>query len=128
MFGALKTAAVLVPLLGGLGGGIAVAGAGFWAWNNWVDNPGIVRTQQAICLSQVEKAASDARRIEQQRQYDAGRLAAEDFIKKQLAAEALRQTQVEELENEITAYEKRIIAEGRSCRVTADDLDFLNGL
>lgn len=124
MFQALKTAAVLVPLIGGFSGGAAVAGAGFWAWNNWVDNPGIVRTQEAVCVARVEKAASDARRIEQQRQLDAGRASAEAFIKTQLEAERQRQQIVEGLENEIASYETRLREQGRSCAVTADDLRY----
>lgn len=128
MLASLKTAAVLVPLLGGVGGGVAIASAGFWAWNNWVDNPGIVRTQEAICLATVEKAASEAQMIEERRIYDASRRAAEEMIAIQLEAERQRLEEVQELENEITAYEKRLIAEDRSCRLTADDLDFLNGL
>lgn len=128
MFAALKTAAVLVPMIGGAVGSLALAAPVFWMWNNWFDNPGIVREQQAICVAKVEAAAAFARMREEQRILAAGRIAAEEFIKAQLEAERQRLAVVEELENEITAYEKRLIAEGRSCRVTADDLDFLTGV
>lgn len=117
----------LLMLISSLSGaGLALTGAKLW--NDWVDNPGIVRTQEAICLSRVETAASEARRLEQYRQYAAGRAAAEEFIKQQLAAEKERQAQIEELENEITAYEQRLTEEGRSCRLSPSDLQFLNGL
>jgi len=117
----------IIMLVCGLGGG-AVALAGAKVWNDVIDNPGIRREETAICLARVERTAADAKLAEAQRQYAAGRAAAETLLKTQLEAEVTRQAQIKGLENDIAAYERRARAEGRSCPLDAGGLDFLNGV
>lgn len=115
------------PVLGVLaaliGSGLSLGAAKLW--NDWIDNPSIVREQRAICVAEVEAAAAKATRDEQLRQFRAGEAATEQFIQEsQLAAEdaAARENL---LEMEIKAYEQRLAKSGRQCALDSDDLDFL---
>lgn len=119
---------MLVFGLGGLASGGAMAAAGFKIWNDWIDNPAIVRREEAICLLRVESAAANATQREQYRQYSAGRQSAEEFIRQQLEADAEWQARIEEVESENQAYRRRLAEEGRTCRITRDDIDFLTGV
>jgi len=114
----------LVMGLGGFGLGGAISLGGAKLWNDWVENPAIRSEEQLVCLTRIEKAAAEARLLEIQRQYEAGRKASEQFIREQLATEEERQRTIEGLENENAAYSKLLRETGRSCGVTADDIEF----
>lgn len=115
--------AVIALLAGLAGSGLALGAARLW--NDWIDNPGIVREQQAVCLSKVEAAAAKATRDEQLRQFRAGEVATEQFIiESQIAADD-QQARESLLEMEIEAYEQRLAKSGKQCSLDSDDLDFL---
>lgn len=116
--------AVLAVLAGLLGSGLSLGAAKLW--NDWIDNPGIVREQQAICLSKVEAAAAKATRDEQLRQFRAGEAATEQFILESQAAADDRAAREALFETEEKAYEERLAKSGKHrCTVDSDDLDFL---
>lgn len=116
--------AVLAVVAGLLGSGLSLGAAKLW--NDWFDNPGIVREQQAVCLSQVEAAAAKATRDEQLRQFRAGEVATEQFIQEAQAAADDQQAVRDMLETEIERYEQTLAKSGkRQCAVDTDDLDFL---
>lgn len=108
--------------------GTSVSGAAFALWNHWIDNPAIVRVQQAVCLAQVEKAAAEAVRLEEYRRYTAGRQAAEDFMRRQLELETNWQQAIEEAERDTERFRQLLQEKGGSCPVTADHLEYLTGV
>jgi hypothetical protein len=115
--------AVIAILAGLAGSGLALGGAKLW--NDWIDNPGIVREQQAVCLSKVEAAAAKATRDEQLRQFRAGEVATEQFIQEAQAAADDQQAVRDMLEMEIERYEQVLAKSGKRCTLDGDDLDFL---
>jgi hypothetical protein len=115
--------AVLAVMAGLLGSGLSLGAAKLW--NDWIDNPSIVREQQAICLSKVEAAAAKATRDEQLRQFRAGEVATEQFIIESQTAADDQQARESLLEMEIEAYEERLAKSGKQCSLDSDDLDFL---
>lgn len=114
---------VLAIVAGLAGSGLALGGAKLW--NDWIDNPGIVREQQAICLSKVEAAAAKATRDEQLRQFRAGEAATEQFIIESQSAADDQQAVRDMLEMEIERYEQVLAKSGKRCTLDGDDLDFL---
>lgn len=114
---------VLAIVVGLLGSGLSLGAAKLW--NDWIDNPGIVREQQAVCLSKVEAAAAKATRDEQLRQFRAGEVATEQFIIESQSAADDQQARETLLEMEIEAYEQRMAKSGKQCSLDSDDLDFL---
>lgn len=106
------------------GSGLSLGGA--WLWNSWIDNPGIVREQRAICLSQVEAAAAKATRDEQLRQFRAGEAATEQFIIESQEAADDQQAVRDMLETEIERYEQALAKSGKTqCAISSDDLGVL---
>lgn len=123
----LKLGPIAAGLLGGVGS-IAVVGAGFWLWNTFVDNPGIVREQRAICVSEVEKAAAIATREEQRRQFDIAERATQRALEEEAEQRARHESDIGKLTERIKTYEAQRLGEGRACPLTSDDIDFLNGV
>lgn len=121
LMGLSPAVAVILGLIGG--GGLALGGAKLW--NDWIDNPGIVRQQQAICQSEVEAAAAKATRDEQLRQFKLGEAATEQFIKESQTAADDQRAKTDVLELEIEQYEQRLSAAGRKCNLDTLDLDLL---
>lgn len=116
--------AVLAVLAGLLGSGLSLGAAKLW--NDWIDNPGIVREQRAVCLSQVEAAAAKATRDEQLRQFRAGEAATEQFILESQIAADDQEARETLLEMEIKDYEDRLAKSGKTqCRIDADDFGVL---
>jgi hypothetical protein len=116
--------AVLSIVMALAGSGITLTGAKLW--NDWIDNPGIVREQRAICLSQVEAAAAKATRDEQLRQFRAGEAATEQFILESQEAADDQQAVRDMLEMEIERYEQALEKSGKhQCRIDADDFGVL---
>lgn len=121
----LKLLLGLSPSVIAIVAALAGSGLAFGAaklWNDWIDNPGIVREQQAVCLSKVEAAAAKATRDEQLRQFRAGEAATEQFIIESQVAADDQQARETLLEMEIKAYEQRLAKSGKAqCSIDADD-------
>jgi hypothetical protein len=115
--------------LAGLISATALSSAGFWAWNTFVDNPGIVRFEQAKCALAVEAAAAKAVAEEQLRQFRIGEAAFDKAFKQDAEDQAWQQARVKLLQSEIADYERERQADGRSlCPLTRRDLEFLDGV
>lgn len=125
----LKLLLGLSPAVLGIVAALAGSGLSLGAaklWNDWIDNPAIVREQQVVCLSKVEAAAAKATRDEQLRQFRAGEAATEQFIQEAQAAADDQQAVRDMLETEIERYEQALAKSGKHrCTVDSDDLDFL---
>jgi hypothetical protein len=116
--------AVVAVLAGLIGSGLSFGAAKLW--NDWIDNPGIVREQQAICLSQVEAAAAKATRDEQLRQFRAGEAATEQFLREAQAAADDQEAVRNMLELEIDRYEQALAKSGKQqCSIDLDDYRLL---
>lgn len=115
---------VLAIVLGLMGGTGLTLGA-TKLWNDWVDNPSIIRTERAVCTAEVAAAAAKATRDEQLRQFRMGEAATNEFIKETQAAadDAVAQRDLQEME--IEQYEKRIATTDRQCGLDSDDLRLL---
>lgn len=131
MLALIRTLGPVVAMVIGLGGGTAVSGAAFWAWNTFIENPRIVAVERATAELQCQvrtaaaaKAAEDAERARQ----DA---ASEAAIKAFLEAADERQRAQDELqqkmEQEIADYEQQLATDGRACLLDDADLGFLRG-
>jgi hypothetical protein len=129
MLASLRTAAGIAVLILGLFAGGTLSGAGFWLWNQFVENPRIIAVeraaQEAICTLKTQDAARQAERIERDRQQAASALALSNYQSQYEARERLRQSVIEQLEQEISDYEHKLSASGRSCPLTADDVEWL---
>lgn len=68
---------------------------------------------------------AEAKNAEIERQLKAGRLAAEQFAKLLADAQAKDRADEAETEKRIADYEKQLANQGRSCRLTQSDIDFL---
>lgn len=128
LIGALGPVAAIV--IGLLGGG-AVTGAAAWFGRglifDWFEKPAIVRAERQRCADEVELAAANARRIEQQRQITIANQAMEQAAREEAALEAAHAENVGKLTEELKAYEAQRAGEGRSCPLTDADLRFLLG-
>ncbi len=114
-------------LIGGLGSGAIVA-AGMSAYNRWIENPRIIAIERERVLSQVEAAAANARRSEQERQVKIADRAMTMAAEAEAALEAQHDADLKKLSERIKAYEQTRLDEGRSCPLSGDDILFLNGL
>jgi len=94
-----------------------------WVLDGRVDY--VRRAAAADIVSRAELAAAEAEAGELRRQIEAGRKAVASYAS-QLAIARAAQTQAEQTrEQEIATYEQRLETAGRSCRLDADDLDWL---
>lgn len=131
MLGLIRMIGPVAALVLGVSGGGALSWAGFWAWNNFVDNPRLVAVTKATaeleCRIRVQEAADAAEKAERDRQEKASEAAIRAFLEaadeRQRAQEALQ----EQLEQEISDYEKQLAAEGRQCLTDGADVEWLRG-
>lgn len=121
MFAALKGAAIILPLLGG---GV-VAGAGFWLYDTFIDDPNIRKTEQDACTIRTMDAANRAEKAERDRQAASVAAANEAYSAALAAIERARLASEAQMEQEIADYERELEATGRSCPLSVDDLEWL---
>jgi hypothetical protein len=120
---------LLPMLLALLGGGI---GAGAVTWNLrgwWFDTftrPAIVRETQAADAAIYEQAATEARRALELKNFRVLEQLANHFYQAQQEDQAWHQAQIDQLNQEIAAYEHGSTDTGRS--LTQHDIDFLGGV
>ena len=105
---ALLMAAVLAA---GVSGG-AFTAAGWWAYDTFIDDPQIVRIEQAKAASLMEAAAAKATRDEQARQFKVGEVQFQKSYERALEDEAWQQAKVNLLQAEIADYERERQAAG----------------
>jgi hypothetical protein len=116
--------AVLAILAGLLGSSLSLGMAKLW--NDWIDNPAVIREQQAICVARVDAAAAKATRDEQLRQFRAGEAATEQFIREAQAAADDQEAVRTMLELEIDRYEQALEKSGKQqCSIDLDDYRLL---
>lgn len=121
----LSLGPIAALLIGGLGSGTIVA-AGFGVWNNWIENPRIVREQRRICRDEVEAAAILATRAEQARQVRIGEQSVAKAIRDYELLAANHRANLTKLEEEIKRNEAQRLAEGRLCPLAPGDILFLD--
>jgi len=104
--------------------GTSISGAGFWAYDAFVDDPAVVMEvetrERASCAIRTSLAADLAREAETRRQKAAADAALEELQRFAATAESNRKLQVERLEQEIASYEN--VDDGIVCRISHDDL------
>lgn len=94
-----------------------------WILDGRVD---VVRREAAAGMVHVsELAAAQARADELRRQVEAGRKTNENFAAQLAVARRLNAEAEQKQEQEISDYEAKLVAAGRSCRLDAGDLDWL---
>jgi hypothetical protein len=131
MFALIRTIGPIAAMLLGLGGGSLLIGGLGVVYNVFIDNPHVVAiakaTAEAECRIRVLEAADAAEKAERDRQSKASEAAIKAFLEaadeRQLAQEALQ----DQLEQEISDYEKQLTAEGRQCLTDGADVDWLRG-
>ena len=120
--------------MGGTGFGVAagaVCGAIValllsWAVVSWIVVPNVIAHQVELCTAATEKAAADAIAAEQLRQFRAGELATEQFIKESQVAADDAQAQRDLLEMETKDYAKRMDDRGAGvCALDAAALELI---
>lgn len=108
--------------IGGFALGVAVAGAGSWAYDGLWDDPAVVRETRASCAAEASQAAMEATIAQWQRSQ-----AKIDELNRQfdeISQERARaQSQANRgLNEKIAAFEAAGLSQ---CSVTVDNLDFL---
>lgn len=97
-----------------------------WATVSWIVVPNVIAHQVELCTAATEKAAADAIAAEQLRQFRAGELATEQFIREGLAAADDAQAKRDLLEMEIKDYAKRMDDRGAGvCALDAAALELI---
>jgi hypothetical protein len=121
----------MLGILGGFRGLLSglCAAAITWAllstWDRLIDDPAVASAARLAFVEKAEKAEAVAMAAEARRQRDAVQKATEEFNHKLLVQEALNARKIEEREQRISDYEKRMEGEGRSDRLTGADIDLL---
>ena len=121
----LEAASTAIKIaVGAAVGGLAVFAAGT-LYNVIWENPKIAQEARAGYVTLAEKAASDAKAKEAERQRDAAEASLSDLSAKiEIDAAADRQKE-QAHEKEIRDYEIRLDQAGRSCRLDDADIEFL---
>lgn len=127
MLGLIRAFPLLATVVSAFGS-TAIVGGAFWIWNRFVDNPGIVREQRAICVSEVEGAAARARMEEERRQFEIALSATQRAAEEEARLRAEHESDIGKLTQEIKQYEAQRSSEGRSCPLSGDDILFLERL
>lgn len=104
--------------------GLAVAGAGSWAVNEWIENPIVRAAEQQKAVAIAEAAAAKATRDEQLRQFRIGEAEANRAELARRENEAWHQAQLDLLNTEIADY----VAQAQKHSLDQCDLDFIGGL
>ncbi len=127
----LRTLGPIAAVLIGLGGGGALSGAAFWAWNTLIDNPQLIAitkaTADAECRIRVLEAADAAEKAERARQDAASQAAIEAYLDEAAEREKLAADERDRLEQEIADYEQQLAAGRRQCLTDHADVQFLRG-
>lgn len=119
----LAAGAIAAALAGG-----GLTAAGWWAYDALIDDPAIVRIEQARAAAAIEAAAAQATRDEQLRQFRIGEAAFDRAYAQDQEDAAWQQARVALLMKEIGDYESERLAAGTGCPLTQRDLDFLGRL
>lgn len=121
----------LIPVL--VSGGVFF-GAGWFAHGvkfDWIDRPAIVReaTNRAedACTIRTQDAAARAEAAERLKQQRANAEALRIYREALTASQRAVEEADTRISQEIAAYENQIALEGRTCRLTQRDLDWLHG-
>lgn len=124
----------LVLVVGTLFGGITstgIVGAGFWAWNTFIENPQIVAVTNAAADAKwqikVLEAAIAAQAAERARQEAASDAALKAFREAAEVRLQLQEKIQDNLEQEIADNERKLAEEGRSCFADDADIQFIKG-
>lgn len=94
-----------------------------WVLDGRVDH--VRREASAGMVAKAELAAAEAEADELRRQVEAGRKAVATYFSQLAITRAAQAAAEQTREQEIAAYEQRLEAAGRSCRLDLDDLDWL---
>lgn len=121
--------AVLGIVAAMLGSGLSLGAAKLW--NDLWENPAIVRdaTSRAedACTIRTQDAAARAEAAERLKQQRANAEALRIYREALTASQRAVEEADTRISQEIAAYENQIALEGRTCRLTQRDLDWLHG-
>lgn len=120
----LALSPAVLGVIAALGGGVA-AGAGFWLYDTFVDDPYIRKTEQDACTIRTMDAANRAEKAERDRQAASVRAAQQAYNAALAAQETARRASEAQKEQEISNYERTLELAGRSCPLSVDDLNWL---
>lgn len=131
MLALIRTLGPVVAMVIGLGGGTAVSGAAFWAWNTFIENPRIVAVERATaelqCQVRTAAAAKAAEDAERARQDAASEAAIKAFLEAAQERQRLEEAERDEMEAAIAEYELQLASGGRQCLTDEADVQFLKG-
>ena len=120
-----RVSAIFFAIIGTpVGAGAVVAGA-LLVWNAGVDNPRVTREARADYVAKAETKALEAQLAEEQRQRAAAEYALAAYTKQAGADAAADVARAEALEQRIADYEQELALAGRSCVLTAADVEWL---
>lgn len=121
----------MFDLIGGIRGIIAaVSGAvlmfvALGAYDRLIDDPAVARAAREGYVALAEKTALEAKLLAETRRRAAVEAASADFARRKLIAEAIAAQKTEQLEQEVAAYEAKLLAANRLCRLDGADIEFL---
>lgn len=126
MIGALVKMALgrfSVPLAAAAGFAVALAGAA--AWDRFVDDPVVAAAARRGYVLEAENTATTAELAEVKRQLRVIAEARDRYARGLAQAEAASAARAEQLESEISAYERKLAADGRRRLLDRTDIDWL---
>ncbi|PYE89564.1 hypothetical protein [Phyllobacterium leguminum] len=108
-----------------LGIGAAAGASLMLAYNAMIHDPMIHREARQGYILEAQKTALEAQLAERDRQVNAGQIVIDAYQAQLKNARETERAKSEQAEQEIAAYEKRLVDEGRTCRLGVDDIEFL---
>lgn len=112
--------------------GVLVAGAtalllsgAFYAYNDLIDNPSVVREARKGFVLQFERDALLAQVAEEKRQRIAAETARLNLLAGLKVLQENQRVREERLEADIAEYEKKLQEQGRSCFLDDDDMKWI---
>lgn len=135
MLAALRAAIQFAPLLAvvltGLGGTVT-AGAAVWKlkdfWFTTFTEPQIRRDERALVIAEFEALVEKAKAEYAIKLAKIAEALGMEAERRRLEDEAWHDAQLDLYKDRINDYEQELQLEGRSCRLTLRDLEFLGGL
>ena len=121
----------MFDLIGGIRGifatllGAALMFVALGAYDRLIDDPQIAAAARAGYVALAEKTALEAKLLAETRRRAAVEAASADFARRKLIAEAIAAQKTEQLEQEVAAYEAKLLAANRLCRLDGADIEFL---
>ncbi|MFK4060717.1 hypothetical protein [Brucella anthropi] len=108
-----------------IGAGAAFGIVLMLSFNLLIHDPSIRREARQGYVLEAQKIALEAKLAERDRQIKAGQLVIESYQEQLRNARKAEQERIEQTEQEIADYEKKLAAAGRSCLLNSDDIEWM---